>query len=560
MRLSRVLNHSAVAADQAQTAAARALPGDNGLALRSLAPVMTAVIMAVMVVVSINLVRTADGIVVFWLPAAVASAAWMRMGRGGGHDLIFGGMIALGVFVGQLLAGHTLMPAAWLTIASMVEILTVVMIARRLDLDASFGSVASILKLLAGCGAAALAGAAVGATYFSTLSGAPFLISLQTWWFGHTLGMILTLPLLLSVSFTSWRALSKPARLAEWILMMVAVAGAAGWIYFHASIPMSFLLNALLVVVAARLRIAGVALAMLIVSACVFGAMLMGERMVGLSALTADARLIATQLMLVSVALPFLMVAALLHERDALAERARADQARAERASEAKSRLLANVAHEIKSPVSGIIGIGEMWSAGVLGPVSAEQGEMAQMLVSTARQVETLTHDLLDVAQAEAGRVALDMRPVDVAGVADDVRRKLALMPEASHMAVDLITEGDGLVARADSVRLTQAITNLATNAVKYGAAGGEVRLAVRRLDGRVRVEVRDRGPGLSREKQSQLFEPFNRLGLERSSIEGHGIGLTLAKRLTELMGGSIGVVSAPGEGATFWVELPAVT
>ncbi len=560
MRLSRVLDHSAVAADKAQTAAARALPGENGLALQSLAPVLTAVAMAVMVVLSINLVRTADGIVVFWLPAAVATAAWMRMGRGGGHDLIFGGMIALGIFVGQLLAGHTLMPAAWLTMGSMVEILTMVMIGRRLGLDASFGSVASILKLLAGCGAAALAGAAVGATYFSTLSGAPFLISLQTWWFGHTLGMILTLPLLLSVSFASWRAVTKPARLAEWLLIMAAVAGAAGWIYFHASIPMGFLLNALLVVVAARLRIAGVALAMLIVSACVFGAMLMGERMVGLSALTADARLIATQLMLVSVALPFLMVAALLHERDTLAARARADQARAERASEAKSRLLANVAHEIKSPVSGIIGIGEMWSAGNLGPTSAEQGEMAQMLVSTARQVEVLTHDLLDVAQAEAGRVALDMRPVDVAGVADDVRRKLALMPEASHMAIDLITEDDGLVARADSVRLTQAITNLATNAVKYGAIGGEVRLVVRRRDGRVRVEVRDRGPGLSLEKQSQLFEPFNRLGLERSSIEGHGIGLTLAKRLTELMGGSIGVVSAPGEGATFWVELPAVT
>ena len=101
-------------------------------------------------------------------------------------------------------------------------------------------------------------------------------------------------------------------------------------------------------------------------------------------------------------------------------------------------------------------------------------------------------------------------------------------------------------------------INNLATNAVKYGGSGGVVIFRVSRVSGGIRIEVTDRGPGLSVEKQAQLFEPFNRLGLERSTVEGHGIGLAIAKRLVELQGGSIGVESEPGQGATFWVELPA--
>src|SRR5690606_15454557 len=108
----------------------------------------------------------------------------------------------------------------------------------------------------------------------------------------------------------------------------------------------------------------------------------------------ADPALLA-QLMVLLGCMPILLVASLLEERDRLSDRAKAGQGRAERASEAKSRLLANVAHEIKSPVGGIIGIGELWKAGQLGAITATQSEMAEMLVSTARQVEALSHDLL---------------------------------------------------------------------------------------------------------------------------------------------------------------------
>ena len=163
------------------------------------------------------------------------------------------------------------------------------------------------------------------------------------------------------------------------------------------------------------------------------------------------------------------------------------------------------------------------------------------------------------MARAEAGAVKVDLRPTDVRGVLEDVRRSMILLPEAAGLKIEVVADGDALVAMADSQRLTQVIGNLANNAMKYGASGGLVVLRAAWIEDRIRIEVIDRGAGLSEEKQAQLFEPFNRLGLERSTVEGHGVGLTLAKRLVELQGGDIGVISAVGQGANFWVELPGV-
>jgi signal transduction histidine kinase len=183
---------------------------------------------------------------------------------------------------------------------------------------------------------------------------------------------------------------------------------------------------------------------------------------------------------------------------------------------------------------------------------------MAEMLVKTARQIETLAYDLLDVSRAEAGAVSVDLKPVDVWALMEEIRRAALLRPESSGMRLEVQPSPDKLVVTADSVRLSQVLANFVSNALKYGRSGGRVLIAAQpRPDGWVRVSVRDYGPGLSAAKQSELFEPFNRLGMDRSSVEGHGIGLALAKRLVELQGGRIGVDSVEGQGATFWLDLP---
>ena len=524
-----------------------------------LLPMLTTCAVAMLTFLSISLGKSSDGVVVMWVANGVAVAIWARAGKGLFFDLSFGGLMAAGLMVGDLLAGYHREPAMILTAANLVEMVAGVLLLRRFVPGLSLSTVRSTMTLIGvGAVAAPLIGAVGGAIALATLKGVPLLEGFQMWWFGHALGMMLILPLILSVDRRSLLILRRPVRALEWAALLGGLTAMAYAHYFLSIGSVSFILNMLLVVVAARLRMAGIVIAMLAVAVIMFAALLYGPTPHALSVVSVSDRILTAQLLLLSISLPFMLVATLLTERDGLSERARLGQRRAELASASKSRLLANVAHEIKSPVAGMIGIGELWSGGQLGPVSASQKEMADMLVKTARQVETLAHDLLDVARAESGAVKVELRPTDVVGVIEDVSRSTAMRGDAQGLKIEIEADGIGLVALADSQRLTQVIDNFATNAVKYGAAGGVIVFRAMPCACGVRIEVSDKGPGLSEQKQTQLFEPFNRLGLERSSVEGHGIGLALAKRLVELQGGFIGVDSAPGEGATFWVELPA--
>jgi signal transduction histidine kinase len=529
-----------------------------GLFAQPLVPMATVLGVTTLVFIAISTARTADMVAALWAANGLAVAVWLRSGRGFGYDLSFGGLVAFGILAGQFLAGNTPIVSAVFTVANMLEIVLAVLLARRFAPTLNLAGVegASRFILSAAVVAPAIAGL-FAAVWLTFIDDAPFAVVFQTWWFGHALGLGVIAPFVLSLDMRAVRAVLNPWRVAETILLFGLLIAACMTVYFLADMPLGFVMIPLLILIAARLRVVGVTAALVVIAVTSLASLTMGAGPWRLVIGDLAERAMLLQLTILFGYLPILLVASLLEERDRLSARAKAGQLRAENASAAKSRLLANVAHEIKSPIGGVIGIGDLWSSGQLGPVTATQAEMAAMLVKTARQVEALSHDLLDVARAESGAVKVEMRPTDIPGILEDVRRTTAMRPEARMLSLKVLCEGDGLVALADSQRLAQVIDNLATNAVKYGASGGEVTFRARRVYDGVRIEVIDKGPGLSPEKQAQLFEPFNRLGLERSTVEGHGIGLALAKRLVELQGGSIGVESVVGEGAIFWIELP---
>lgn len=564
MLMSPALDPSEPAAAPRPAAPARAAPPvavNSAVAFfrEPLAPIFTAVAVLVMVVAAIQFARTAGLVAALWGAGGIGVVVWLRNARGPLYDLCFGGLLATGIAAGELLAGNSYGLTALFTVTNMIEIVGAVLLARRFAPTLNLATVDGACRfLLSAAVIAPLPAAAITAGALYLINDADPLESFQTWWFGHALGIAVIGSFGLSLTRRHLVALRKPVRAAEAALLLALLVAVCVGAFFQSQVQIGFVVIPVLILIAARFRVLGVSTALVIVAVAAVGGSMLGMGPFRSAGPGLAEQALLAQLMVLLGCMPVLLVASLLEERDRLSDRAKAGQVRAERASAAKSRLLANVAHEIKSPIGGVIGIGELWKTGQLGPVSQTQGEMADMLVKTARQVEALAHDLLDVARAESGAVKVELRPTDVPGVLEDVRRATALRPEARNIKLHVVSEGDGLVALADSQRLTQVVSNLASNAVKYGGEGGVVVFRASKIYDGVRIEVIDRGPGLSIEKQAQLFEPFNRLGLERSTVEGHGIGLALAKRLVELQGGSIGVVSTPGEGAAFWVELPA--
>lgn len=225
-------------------------------------------------------------------------------------------------------------------------------------------------------------------------------------------------------------------------------------------------------------------------------------------------------------------------------------------ASEAKTRFLANASHELRAPVTAIIGLGRLLIDDASDPLTAEQVRQIELIRGSASDLLSLVNDLLDLAKAEAGRIEPSWSEVDLRAVFGQLRG--TLRPLATRPEVDFVVDEPAVPRlRTDEVLLAQVLRNLLTNALKFTAAG-YVRLTAREMGDDVEFTIADTGTGIPAELHERIFEEFYQVpGSRALGGKGTGLGLPYARRLVGILGGALRVSSTPGAGSTFTVSLP---
>lgn len=227
-------------------------------------------------------------------------------------------------------------------------------------------------------------------------------------------------------------------------------------------------------------------------------------------------------------------------------------------ASTHKSEFLASMSHELRTPLNAVLGFSEVLLERMFGEINERQEEYLRDIHGSGRHLLELLNEILDLSKVESGRMELEYTTVEVEPLLDNAASMLR--ERAGLKAIALTVEADGAgVVEADELRLRQVVLNLVTNAVKFTGEGGSVVIRASRPGSEtVTITVEDTGPGVPPEDRERIFESFQQGGRGASREEGTGLGLTLSRRIVELLGGRMWLESEVGVGSCFGFTLPA--
>ena len=242
-----------------------------------------------------------------------------------------------------------------------------------------------------------------------------------------------------------------------------------------------------------------------------------------------------------------------------LAEVERAREA-AEASSRAKNDFLSRMSHELRTPLNAMLGFAQLLELDQRHPLPEVQRSWVTQIQQAGWHLLEMINDALDLSRIESGNLRLAVEPLDLRQL---LAAAVTMVETEAHRRRIVITQeipSHAALVQGDATRVKQILINLLSNAVKYNVDGGRIHVASRRTGDTAELAVTDTGLGMTTEQMGELFQPFNRLGRDRLSQNGTGIGLVISKRLAELMGGALQARSTAGEGSSFIVSLPVVS
>jgi signal transduction histidine kinase len=482
-----------------------------------------------------------------WFATAFALCIILRLSRSRADDIAMIASIVPAGILANLLGGASWPATLGFALINMLDVCAGLLATRRLAVP-RFTTMATAIKFfVAAAISPSVFGAVLAFLLITALGGNGELAGVQ-WVLSNVLGVCILFPFGMTVSIRQLSKLKLSHRFLEAAVVFGSVAAAAVLAYYVSPLPLQFLVLTTTIMAASRFRLLGAGAALVII---------------GTIALASPAphskdlmRIEMLQFFLAVCSIVSVRVATLLNERDvhiAIIERRRR---RAVRASRFKSQLLAHVSHEVRTPLSAVIGFSGMLETGALAAERAP--EFASIIVHNGELLQRLHDDLLDLSRAEAGALSIlpeRVKLVDaVFASVGGIRLDTAL--GGKNVLVDPIS--NDLTVIADPLRLAQIINNLIANAYKYGDNFSPIRVSAEATqDGFGRIEIINAGPGIPLEERSNIFRPYSRAQNIGRSVPGAGLGLSIAKLLVEMQGGRIDFESAPGKQTRFWVDLP---
>lgn len=225
----------------------------------------------------------------------------------------------------------------------------------------------------------------------------------------------------------------------------------------------------------------------------------------------------------------------------------------AERANAAKSEFMSRMSHELRTPLNSVLGFAQILEMELESPDALE---MVRYIHNSGKYLLELINEVLDISRIESGHISVLIEPIALKDLEIKCIELVTTQANDLDITISSLACHDFYVL-GDQQRLKQVLINLLSNAIKYNRPNGSVAISCEALQDKIRLSVRDTGPGIAPDLLSRLFTPFDRLDAEMSGIEGTGLGLALSKGLIEAIGGTLGVESQVGWGSTFWIELP---